>query len=264
MGYQTLTLEDRPEARIITLARPARFNPLDELAGGELRDALERTGREAGVRVVVLTGAGRAFAAGADLKAAAQALAAGQEAAVDFLGRAAGALGQTVTALRRLPQPVIAALNGVAAGGGLAWALACDLVVASRQARLDPGYLRVALCMDGGLSALLPRLIGLKRASEFFLLGRVLDAATAREWGLCNQVVEPERLLPAALALAGELARSPAAALAAGKALMNRASLGDLETVLEDERCEVMRLAARPEFAEGVRAFVEKRPPRYV
>lgn len=261
-SYQTLLVEDRGPVRLITLNQPQIFNPLDEVSGPELIQALEAADRDHTVRALVLTGAGKAYAAGGNVRLMADILARGERPS-PFFSEVGAVLNRSVITLRRLSKPVVCALNGVVAGGGLGWCLGCDLVVAAQSARLDPGYIRIAVCPDGGASALVTRLIGHKRASEFFLLGRALSAAEALEWGLVNRVVADDKVLAEALAMAGQLAQSPRQALAATKALLNQAVLGDLETVLEQERQAIMALADQPDFAEGIKAFFERRKPEF-
>ncbi|MFH1059197.1 MAG: enoyl-CoA hydratase-related protein [Pseudomonadota bacterium] len=261
-SYKTLLVEDRGPIRLITLNQPQAFNPLDPVSGPELIAALEAADRETAVRALVLTGAGKAYAAGGNVRFMADILARGDKPGPWFSDVGA-VLNRSVITLRRLTKPVVCALNGVAAGGGLGWCLGCDLVVAARGARLDPGYIRIAVCPDGGASALVTRLIGHKRASEFFLLGRVLTADEAFAWGMVNRVVADDHVLDEALAMAGQLAQSPRQALAATKALLNQAVLGDLETILEEERRAIMALADQPDFAEGIQAFFERRKPEF-
>jgi 2-(1,2-epoxy-1,2-dihydrophenyl)acetyl-CoA isomerase len=245
---------------VLTLNQPEIFNPLDLTSGTELVAALEEADRDEGVRALVLTGAGRAFSAGGNVRLMGQFVQEGRPSA-PFFTEIAAVLNRSIITLRRLSKPVVCALNGVAAGGGLGWCLACDLVVASESARLDPGYIRIAMCPDGGATPFLVRLVGLKRASEFFMLGRVLTAAEALEWGLVNRVVPDQETLPQALAMAAKLAQGPRLALARTKELLNQAALGDLETLLEEERARLISLADRPDFQEGIRAFFEKRKP---
>lgn len=261
-SYQTLLVEDRGGVRVITLNQPQLFNPLDFNSGPELAKALEATGRDAGVRAVVLTGAGKAYAAGGNVRLMKQMLDEGAD-PPEFFQELAFVLNRTIIAIRRLPQPVVAAVNGVAAGGGLGWSLGCDLVVAAQCARFDPAYVRIAVNPDGGSTALIPRLIGHKRASAFFMLGRPIDAKTALDWGMVNEVVDDGQALPRALQIAAELAAGPAQALASTKALINQALFGDLETILQNERMEIVRLSAGPDFREGINAFFEKRRPEF-
>ena len=260
--YQTILWEDRGPVRLIALNQPQFFNPLDPVSGPELVAVLEAADRAPTVRAVVLTGAGKAFAAGGNVRLMGELLAKGQ-APGPFFSEIAAVLNRSVITLRRMAKPVVCALNGVAAGAGLGWALACDLVVAAESARLDPGYIRIAVTPDGGTSALVTRLIGLKRASEFFMLGRVLPAAEAMAWGMVNRVVADDRVLEEALAVAAQLAQAPRQALKATKALLNQAVLGDLETILENERQAIVEMVALPDFAEGIKAFFERRKPAF-
>ncbi len=260
--FQTLLIEDRGPVRLVTLNQPEMYNPLDQTSGQELIQALEEAEREQSVRALVLTGAGKAFSAGGNVRLMGKLVEQGG-ARSPFFSEIAALLNRTIITLRHLPKPVVCALNGVAAGGGLGWCLACDLVVAAQGARLDPGYIRIAVNPDGGNSLLVTHLIGHKRASAFFMLARPISAQEALAWGMVNQVVPDHQVLASALELAQELARGPAQALASTKRLINRAVFGDLESILEQERREIMRLVDEPDHAEGIRAFFEKRPPRF-
>ncbi|KMY68380.1 hypothetical protein AAU61_01435 [Desulfocarbo indianensis] len=260
--YQTLLLEDRGPVRIITLNRPGIFNPLDIVSGPELVDALERADREASVRALVLTGAGKAFAAGGNVREMGEGLARGDDPA-EFFCEVAAVLNRSIITLRRHSKPIVCAMNGVASGGGLGWALSCDLIVMAQSARFDPGYIRIAVNPDGGSSVLVSRLLGSKRAAAFFMLGQPIDSQTALQWGMVNQVAPDGEVLEAALALAGKLAKGPAQAMAATKALLNQALFGDLESILENERRTILELCRQPDFAEGIRAFFEKRKPDF-
>lgn len=260
--FKTLLVEDRGPVRLLTLNQPDMFNPLDFDSGPELVRALELAQREPGVRAVVITGAGRAYAAGGNVRLMAD-LVNNDGDIEQFFSNLAYILARTMVTLRRLRLPVIAAVNGPVAGGGLAWALGCDLIVASEKARFDPAYIRIAVSPDGGAATMVSRLIGHKRASEFFLLGKVISAAEALEWGMINRMAPPEEVLDTALGLANELANGPAEALAATKELLNQAVFGDLEGLMEQERQSIMRLTQQPDFAEGIRAFFEKRKPEF-
>ncbi|MBU1275395.1 MAG: enoyl-CoA hydratase/isomerase family protein [Proteobacteria bacterium] len=260
--YKTLLVEDRGPVRLLTLNQPEIFNPLDYGSGPELIQALEEAGADPQVRALVLTGAGKAFSGGGNVRKMAEALGSGLKPGI-FFSELAAMLHRSITTLRRLPQPVVCALNGVVSGGGIGWALSCDLVVASRKAVFDPGYIRIAVSPDGGSTALITRLLGVQRASAFFMLSQTIDAATAQAWGLVNRVVEPEVVVDEALAVAQRLAKGPATALAQTKALLNQALFGDLETVMENERQSLCRLSDQPDFAEGIAAFFEKRKPNF-
>ena len=261
--YKTLLVDDHGPVRLITLNQPAMFNPLDYGSGPELIQALEEAGADPAVRVVVLTGAGPAFSGGGNVREMAKALKNGEKPSI-FFSELAAVLHRSISTLRRLPKPVVCALNGVASGGGLGWALACDIVVASQKAKFDPGYIRIAVNPDGGSTAFITRTLGLQRASAFFMLSEAIDAQTAQAWGLVNRVVEPEALMDETLALAQRLAKGPATALAQTKALLNQALYGDLETVMENERQSLCQLGDQPDFAEGIAAFFEKRKPKFV
>ncbi len=261
-NYQTLLVEDRGPVRLITLNRPELFNPLDIQSGPEFVDALERADRDAKVRALVLTGAGKAFSAGGNVRLMGEGLARGDDPA-EFFCEVAAVLNRSIITLRRHAKPIVCAMNGVASGGGLGWALGCDLIVMAQKASFDPGYIRIAVNPDGGASVLISRLIGAKRAAAFFLLGMPIKSQTALEWGMVNQVVEDHQVLEAALSLAGQLAQGPSQAMAATKALINQALFGDLETILENERRTILELCQQPDFAEGIKAFFEKRKPSF-
>ncbi|MCF8034370.1 MAG: enoyl-CoA hydratase/isomerase family protein [Desulfarculaceae bacterium] len=261
-SYETLLCQDRGPVRLITLNNPDTFNALDFTSGPELIGALEEAGRDPAIRVVVLTGAGKAFSAGANVRLMQQGLAEGKPPA-PFFSELAAILHRSISTMRRLPKPVVCALNGVAAGGGMGWVLASDMVVASRAARLEPAYIKIGLTPDGGSTALLARALGPHRAAEFFMLGQGMNAQTAFEHGLFNQVVEPDQELDTALELAEGLAAGPATALAQTKALLNSSLYGDLEKVMEDERQSICAMSTGPEFLEGITAFFEKRKPSF-
>lgn len=254
--FQTLTYEIKGPTALITFTRPQSLNPLDEESGQDLVNALERAGREEPVRVVVLTGQGKAFSAGGNVKLMAQHLKShpGQGAAPVFW-RITDWLNRSVLAIRQLKKPVIAAVNGVAAGGGLGWVLASDLIIASQKARFDPAYIRIAVCPDGGNTFFLPRLIGPKLAAELFFLGRDLSAERALALGLVNRLAPPDELMAQTLALAEELAQKSPQALAWTKALMSASLDASLAEVLELERQGMLACADGEDFAPAIEAF---------
>lgn len=260
--YKTVLVGDQGPVRIITLNRPELFNPLDIESGPEFVDALERAERDPKVRALVLTGAGKAFSAGGNVRLMGEGLARGDDPA-EFFCEVAAVLNRSVITLRRHSKPIVCAMNGVAAGGGLGWALGCDFIVMAGSAKFDPGYIRIAVNPDGGASVLISRLIGPKRASAFFMLGQPIDSQTALDWGMVNQVVPDDQVMNASLKLAAQLAEGPAQAMAATKALLNQALFGDLETILENERRTILELCQQPDFAEGIKAFFEKRKPSF-
>jgi 2-(1,2-epoxy-1,2-dihydrophenyl)acetyl-CoA isomerase len=239
----------------IRLNRPDRMNAVN----GELRRALGEAVRRAGddevARVVVVTGEGRGFCAGADVRELA-----GREGGVEGIRQDYESL---LSRLRTMPKPTIAAMNGVAAGIGASLALACDLRVAVPEASIVAAFVRIGLTVDGGISWLLPRLVGTARALELFYTGDPLSAEEALACGVVNRVVEPEQLEPTVRELAGRLAAGPSGALAAIKRSVSHSLSAtfeeamDLEFQLQGERI------GDEDFHEGASAFLEKRPPRF-
>jgi 2-(1,2-epoxy-1,2-dihydrophenyl)acetyl-CoA isomerase len=241
----------------LTLNRPDALNSFNVEMKEALLAALRDASRDKTVRVVVLTGAGRAFSAGQDLKERQQADAAdlGTELRVRY--------NPIVLAMRRLEKPVIGVINGVAAGAGISIALACDIRIASESAGFIEVFGRVGLVPDTGSSWFLPRLVGYARAAEMSFTTDPVDAATAERIGLVNRVVPAEQLMAEANALAARLAQSAPIAMALAKRALNRSLETNLEQALEFE-AELQSIAGRSkDYAEGVAAFVEKRPPRF-
>ncbi|MCI0581700.1 MAG: enoyl-CoA hydratase-related protein [Chloroflexi bacterium] len=241
----------------ITLNRPATLNALTIPMKEHLLAAFEATGRDAEVRAVVLTGAGRAFCAGQDLK---------ERLAPDppsFDEELRLRYNPIVRAIRDLPQPVVAAVNGVAAGAGASLAFACDLRIAAEGASFVLAFGRIGLVPDTGATWTLPRLVGTARAAEIALLGDAVDAATALQIGLVSRVVPAGALEAEAAAMAGRLAGLAPGAAAATKRLLAGAFDVGLDEALEGEAAAQAAAGADPDHAEGLAAFVEKRPPRF-
>ena len=241
----------------ITLSRPEALNAFNVEMKDELLAALKEVARDKAARVVILTGAGRAFSAGQDLKER-------QQPGVNDLGSELRTrYNPIILAMRRLEKPIIGAINGVAAGAGISVALACDIRIASESASFMEVFGRVGLVPDTGSSWLLPRLVGYARAAEMIFTTDPVDAATAQRIGLVNRVVPADRLMEEANALAGRLAKSAPMALALAKRGLNRALETDLEQALEFE-ADLQSTAGRSQdYTEGVAAFVEKRPPKF-
>lgn len=242
----------------ITLDRPDALNAFDRPMVDELGAALDACAAEA-VRVVVITGSGKAFCAGGDVREFRAALAGDPVAYVREL--AAAMHERIILPIARLPKPVIAGINGTAAGGGLSLALACDLRVASTDARLTMAYSRIGLAADGGSSHFLPRLVGSARAAELLMFSDVLDAARALELGLINRVVPPEGLEATLTEWAERLAARPAGSLAEIKALLAASGADDLPSRLRAEEAAMARLAGTAEFHQAVAAFAARREP---
>jgi len=242
---------------ILTLNRPDALNSFNVEMKEALLAALKDASRDRSVRVVVLTGAGRAFSAGQDLKERQQADAAdlGTELRVRY--------NPIVLAMRRVEKPVIGAINGVAAGAGISVALACDIRIASESASFIEVFGRVGLVPDTGSSWFLPRLVGYARAAEMSFTTDPVDAAMAERIGLVNRVVPADQLMTETNALAARLARSAPIALALAKRALNRSLETNLEQALEFE-AELQSVAGRSkDYVEGVAAFVEKRQPKF-
>ncbi len=241
----------------LTLNRPRQLNALDDALKEALADAIRDVGRDGSVRVVVLTGAGRAFCAGQDLGETA---ARGTPAFERVLR---SAYHPIVLGLRRLERPVIAAVNGVAAGAGASIAMAADIRIASSEASFIMAFGRVGLVPDSGATWFLPRLVGPARAAELAFTGDAVGAEEAERIGLVNRVVPAERLVDETRELAARLASAAPRALAWTKRALNRSLETGLADALEYE-ASLQGLAGRTaDHAEGARAFAEKRPPRF-
>jgi 2-(1,2-epoxy-1,2-dihydrophenyl)acetyl-CoA isomerase len=239
----------------VTLNRPDKLNAFDSALHEAFAAALGEA-RAPEVRAVVLTGAGRGFCVGQDLGE----LSAGDR---DVAGLLRGRWNRHVTALRELEKPVLAAVNGAAAGAGLSLASACDLRLASEEAVFVPAFVNVGLVPDTGGSYFVPRLLGYARAFEWMCSGRRLPAAEALEWGLVSEVLEPERLLARAQERAAELAAWPTRAIAMTKRLFAGSFTSRLQEQLELEAQLQAAATQTEDFAEGVSAFLEKREPRF-
>jgi len=242
---------------LVTLDRPDALNALNRALLTELRDRLAEVAEDAEVRAVVLTGAGdRAFAAGADIKEM-------EPMSVDE-ARAWGALGHECgRLLETMPKPTIAAVNGFALGGGCELALACDVRYASANARLGQPEANIGIIPGWGGTQRLARAVGIGMAKELIYSGRMVDAEEALRIGLVNAVFPPEEVLERALELAGSLAAKSPLVLAAAKELANRSLQGDLDAALDDEAERFAQLFGSEDQKEGMRAFVEKREPRF-
>lgn len=250
--------ERRGAVLLLTLDRPGNFNAFDVPMAEELLDAVEAAAHDASVGSVVLTGAGRAFCAGGDVQAMA-ASAKPQEVFLALTKR----FHPIVEALATMEKPTIAAVNGIAAGGGLPLALACDLRIASTQAKFKAAYLTLGVVPDGGSTWFLPRLVGPALARSLLLLDEALDAERAFALGLVQRVVPPDQLLDEALALAQRCAALPRFAAARTKRLLAQSSTTGLHEQLADERRLNAQSAAKADLREGLAAFQGKRPPRF-
>lgn len=252
-----LRVEIADSIATLTLDRPAALNALTIPLKEELLRAVHAVGRDAAVRAVVLTGAGRAFCAGQDLR---------ERRAPDAPPLATELrerYNPLILAMRRLPKPIVGAINGVAAGAGASLAFACDVRVAAETASFVLAFGRLGLVPDSGSTWLLPRLVGPARAAELALVGEALSAADAERIGLVAKVVAPERLAEAARSIAARLAEGAPLALALTKRALDRAWDVSLEEALEYEAWLQGVAGASADHAEGLAAFLEKRPPRF-
>jgi 2-(1,2-epoxy-1,2-dihydrophenyl)acetyl-CoA isomerase len=239
----------------ITLNRPDVLNAFDQAMQDGFRAVL-REARDPEVRAVVLTGAGRGFCVGQDLKEF-------REGAGDLGERLRSTYNKNVLALRSLEKPVLAAVNGPAAGAGLALAAACDLRIAADTATFVPAFITIGLVPDTGATFFLGRLLGYGRAFEWLCSGKRLTAADAHAWGFVTEVVEAGKLAERAASVAAELAALPTRAIGMTKRLLDRAATSTLEEQLELEAQLQAAAAASEDFSEGVAAFLEKREPRF-
>ncbi|MFT0532926.1 2-(1,2-epoxy-1,2-dihydrophenyl)acetyl-CoA isomerase PaaG [Castellaniella hirudinis] len=261
MTYQHIQFTVQQGVARVTLARPDKLNSFTEAMHLELRDALARVQDDADARVLVLTGAGRGFCAGQDLGDRGMQMAAGQ--APDLGATVERFYKPLILSLQNLRVPTLAAVNGIAAGAGASLALACDLVVAAESAYFLQAFSKVGLIPDTGGTWLLPQRIGLARAMGLALLAEKLPAQRAADWGLIWSCV-PDAAFPDEIdRLAGLLAQAPTRALVRTRQAMQAAASHTLEQQLSMEAGFMRELGWRHDYAEGVAAFLEKRPARF-
>jgi 2-(1,2-epoxy-1,2-dihydrophenyl)acetyl-CoA isomerase len=261
MNFTTILFEKFEQIATITLNRPDNMNTFNLTMLNELVTAFEDVSLDEDIRVVIFTGAGKVFSAGADVKAADELLGIREERKEkeDIMK----IITRLVISIRQTPKPVIAALNGVTAGATANFALASDIVIASEDARLVENFINIGLVPDGGGTFLVPDLIGYHRAAEIFFTGKILSAQEAMDLGLYNRVVPKESVLESARELARELIQKPALTLAAGKRTINLETIPRLRAHLEKETDEQRILARSHDTPEGVMAFIEKREPNF-
>ncbi|WP_133271292.1 enoyl-CoA hydratase-related protein [Hymenobacter radiodurans] len=255
--YTCLLYDVRDGVATITLNRPDVFNAFNDPQSYELQDALKQVARDASVRAVVLTGAGRAFCSGQDLKAAQ-----GEEKR-SFYDSLHKRYNPIIRAMRSLPKPIIGRLNGVAAGAGCSLALACDALIASTDASLIEVFINIGLVPDSGSSYFLPRLVGTLKAFELCTLGSKVSAEEALRLGLVNQVVAPEQLDEVTYALAARYAAAPTKSIGLIKQMLNKASASTLDEMLDYEAYCQQIAGESDDYREGVQAFLEKRKPQF-
>jgi 2-(1,2-epoxy-1,2-dihydrophenyl)acetyl-CoA isomerase len=261
MQLQTVNVSVADGTARVELNRPEALNAWNAQFGEDLLAALRGVTEDEAVRAVVLTGAGRAFSSGADLK----------DISTDTTPDGRPNVYKTLTeryhpimhAIREMPKPVIAAVNGPAVGIGCSLALCCDLIVAAESAYFLLAFVNIGLVPDGGSSLFLPTRIGMARASELSMLGERLPAAKALEWGLINRVVADEQLEQEVAALAARMAAGPTRSYAGSKRQLNNWLYARIDEQLELEATIQQEMAGSDDFVEGAMAFIQKRPARF-
>lgn len=258
--FETVQLQTGDGVARIILNRPEALNAWTRLFGEELHAALERAADTDGTRCIVITGAGRAFSSGADLKSGAEV---DEQGNLQVLGQLRDVYNPLIHRIRTISKPVIAAVNGAAVGIGCSLALACDLILAAESAYFLLAFVNIGLGLDGGASMTLPVRIGHARAFEMALLGERISATQAFEWGLVNRVVADEQLADATQEIAGRLAAGPPGSYASIKRTINERSYAGFEGVLDLEAVLQQERAESDDFKEGVLAFLQKRSPSF-
>ena len=257
MAETTVRYEVKDAVATITLNRPEAYNALNLALGRDLFHATLEADEDRAVRCIVVTGAGRAFCAGGDVK--------DFNDQIDRIGvvikELTTYLHGAVSRLARTPKPVIMAINGVAAGGGMSLALSGDLVIATESAKFTMAYSKIAASPDGSSSYFLPRMIGLRRALELHYTNRVLSAREAMDWGLVNRVHPDSEFAVSVAALAMELAEGPTLAFGRAKSLFHQSTQESLESQMELEAHGLAEIGRSEDFRNGVAAFTRKQPP---
>ena len=256
---ETIELEVSAGAARITLNRPDSLNAWNEQFGRELLEVVQEVAADEAVRAVMITGAGRAFSSGADLKEQRS----GADGLPDLSQRLKEIYHPILLGIREMPKPVIAAVNGPAVGIGCSLALDCDLVLAAESSYFLLAFINIGLVPDGGSTALVPARAGFARAMEMGMLGEKVPAEQALEWGLINRVLPDDRLTGDAELMLEHLAEGPTKAYANFKRLVNRRVYADLPEQLDAEADAQREQGHTADFIEGVLAFVEKRPPKF-
>jgi enoyl-CoA hydratase/carnithine racemase len=261
MTYECLIYEVKDAVATLTLNRPDRLNALGGTLRDDLHDAIARSAADPEVRVMIITGAGKGFCAGGDVKAMNEAKEGRRER--PLMEKIAPGRDRTLLAMRDAPQPIIAAVNGAAAGAGMNLALGCDIRLASTAAKFSQAFVKRGLHPDWGGTYFLPRVVGMAKACELIFTGAVIDAAEAMRLGIVSQVLPPEELLPAAQTLARAIAAGPPIAIRLAKRGLYRNAESDLRTALEYETFAQNTCFETEDATEGIRAFVEKRAPQF-
>jgi 2-(1,2-epoxy-1,2-dihydrophenyl)acetyl-CoA isomerase len=259
MEYTTLLFDVRDGIAHISLNRPEAANSINLEFARDLMYAVLRCDEDPSIRAVVMSGKGNLFCGGGDLKTFASQ---GNHIA-SYIKEVTTYLHSAISRLMRMDAPVVAAVHGSAAGAGMSLAIACDIVVAAQSAKFRVAYTRIGLTPDGSLSYFLPRIVGLKRALELTLTNRILSAQEALDWGIVTKVVPDQELMTEAFVFAKELAAGAPKALGASKRLLHGGWTETLETQMEHESQIIASMARLSDSHEGIRAFLEKRTPKF-
>ena len=260
-AYATVNLRRSGSAATIELNRPDTLNAWDRQLGCDLLAAVQAVAEDDSVRGVMVTGAGRGFSSGVDLREPTTGGDQTPDGRLDVRTRLSERYHPIITGIRHMPKPVLAAVNGPAVGIGCSLALSCDLVVAAESACFLLGFANIALIPDGGASLFVPARVGAARAAEMAMLAEPVSAARAEAWGLANRVYPDQRFAAEADALLTRLAAGPTRAYAGVKRALNRRLFAEMDAQLELEADIQQEMAATDDFVEGVTAFAQKRPP---
>jgi len=259
MTYQHIIYEISDHIATITLNQPDRLNALTPLMRREFLEAMQISNQDSQVRVIIITGAGRGFCSGGDMKAMNEASASDNTSA--FNEKLTPIRDKIVLAMRNATKPVIAAVNGAAAGAGMNIALACDIRIASITAKFGQTFTKRGLHPDWGGTYFLPRIVGMAKACELIWSGRMIDADEALALGIVSQTTEPDELIATTVAMAQSFAAGPPIAIQLAKRAMYKAQDSDLREALEFETYAQNLARETEDSKEGVRAFIEKREP---
>ncbi|HTZ40242.1 MAG TPA: enoyl-CoA hydratase-related protein [Syntrophales bacterium] len=256
MDFQNILFERKDGVATIRLNRPKFFNAIDFGLGNDLARALEICHDDDETRVVALTGEGKAFCSGGDLKVFRENM---QPHPQDIVRQLIKVFNIIIMGLRQMPKPVVAVVNGPVGGGGFSLAAACDIRIAARSAIFRQAYTSISLVPDGAWTLVVPMLIGFGKATELVLLDPILSAEDAQQWGLVNRVVDDADLWKVSEGIIGKLAKGPTRAFAIAKENLNNAMLGLLYRQLELERSGMIQAARSADYREGLTAFFDKR-----
>lgn len=258
MAYQFITYQVQDGTATITLNRPDVYNALNDEITFELQDVLKAAAKDEAVRVLVLTGAGKAFCAGQDLKATPAG------AKRSFLDSLHKRYNPIIRAMRSMPKPILCRLNGVAAGAGCSLALACDMIIASEEATLIEVFINIGLVPDSGSSYFLPWLVGMAKAFELCSMGNKVKAGEALQLGLVNKVVAAAQLDASVKEYTDYFAKAPTRSIGIIKKMLNKAATSNLDEMLDYEAYSQETAGSTYDHQEGVKAFLEKRKPEFL